>query len=136
MGHDVKKERPVFRNIHVTQLMAYRLPWAGKVSILHRISGLLLFLMLPVVLYIFELSLTSELSYSHFTDLLAGTIAKVMVSVLVWAYLHHFCAGLRYLLLDVHIGVARLTAQQSAIAVLFTSLVLTALFVARLFNFF
>jgi succinate dehydrogenase / fumarate reductase cytochrome b subunit len=63
---DVKKAKPVFRNIGLAQLIKYRLPWAGKVSILHRISGAALFLLLPFILYLFDQSLASELSFMQF----------------------------------------------------------------------
>lgn len=131
-----KKDRPVFRNLDIKQILGYRLPWAGKVSILHRISGALLFLMLPFLLYLFDLSITSKLSYSIFAERLAHPLIKLIVLGLVWAYLHHFCAGIRYLLMDAHVGVERLKAKHSAIAVLIVSLSLTLLFACKLFNLF
>lgn len=124
-----------YRNIGISQIINYHLPWAGKISILHRISGALLFLCLPGLLYLLELSLTSEASYTRFTALLELPMVKLLILALVWAYLHHFCAGIRYLLLDVHIGLARETAQRSALIVLAVSLSLTILFAARLFHF-
>lgn len=127
--------RKRYRNIQITQILNYRLPWAGKVSILHRISGVLLFLCLPGLLYLLELSLSSEGSYVRFTELLELPIIKLSILGLAWAYLHHFCAGIRYLLLDVHIGLARQMAQRSALIVLAVSLSLSALFAARLFHF-
>ncbi|MGO4582221.1 succinate dehydrogenase, cytochrome b556 subunit, partial [Cupriavidus sp. 2TAF22] len=101
MAEAVKQARPEFRNIHVTQLARYRLPWAGKVSILHRASGALMFLLLPFVLYLFEQSVTSELSFAKFSALLSGGFVKLVLLALIWGYLHHFCAGIRFLLLDV-----------------------------------
>lgn len=127
--------RKRYRNIQITQILNYRLPWAGKVSILHRISGVLLFLCLPGLLYLLELSLSSEGSYVRFTELLELPIIKLFILGLAWAYLHHFCAGIRYLLLDVHIGLARQMARRSALIVLAVSLSLSALFAARLFHF-
>ncbi len=67
---DVKNAKPVYRNIGLAQLIQYRLPWAGKVSILHRISGAVLFLMLPFLLYLFDQSLASEMSYQNFQALM------------------------------------------------------------------
>ncbi len=132
-----KKDKVEFRNIHVTQLASYRLPWAGKVSIFHRISGVLLFFMLPFLLILFDASLTTAGSNIVFSDLFfrASPFAKMIVVVVVWAYLHHFCAGVRYLLLDIHIGIERESAQRSAIAVFSLSLFLTVLFAAKLFGF-
>ena len=129
-----KKERPEFRNIHITQLVNYRLPLAGVVSILHRISGLLMFALLPVILYVFELSIRSEVSFEYFQGILAHTHAKVIVLALVWAYMQHFCAGLRHLLMDTHWGLDKDTARKSAASVLAVSLALTALVGAKLFG--
>ncbi|KJJ94225.1 succinate dehydrogenase, partial [Burkholderiaceae bacterium 26] len=114
----------------------YRLPWAGKVSILHRASGALMFLLLPFVLYLFEQSLTSEISFAKFTALLSNGFAKVVVLALIWAYLHHFCAGIRYLILDLHIGIDKASASKSAVSVLIVSLLLTVVFGAKLFGLF
>jgi succinate dehydrogenase / fumarate reductase cytochrome b subunit len=134
---DRAKNRPVFRNIHVTQILRYRLPWAGKVSILHRVSGALLFLALPVVLLpLFELSLTSEISYDRFREVVGQWWVKLILFVLLWGYLHHFCAGLRYLLLDVHVGTEKESAQKSAMAVLAVSLGLTLLLGLKFFGVF
>ncbi|MCK6427939.1 MAG: succinate dehydrogenase, cytochrome b556 subunit, partial [Burkholderiaceae bacterium] len=65
---DPARKRPEFRNIHVTQIVRYRLPPAGIVSILHRVSGALLFLLLPFLVWIFELSVSSELSFARLKD--------------------------------------------------------------------
>ncbi|MGO4579800.1 succinate dehydrogenase, cytochrome b556 subunit, partial [Cupriavidus sp. 2TAF22] len=93
--------RPEYRNIGISQIASYRLPWAGKVSILHRASGAMMFLLLPFVLYLFEQSVTSELSFAKFSALLSGGFVKLVLLALIWGYLHHFCAGIRFLLLDV-----------------------------------
>ena len=74
----VKKDKPVFRNIGLAQLIHYRLPWAGKVSILHRISGAVLFLMLPFLLYLLDQSLASELSYQKFQALTSHFLVKII----------------------------------------------------------
>ena len=102
MAEAVKKPRPEFRNIGIGQIAKYRLPLAGKVSILHRISGLLLFISLPFLLYLLDQSLTSEISFDAFKGFLANPIVKIITLVLSWAYLFHFCAGIRFLLLDTH----------------------------------
>jgi succinate dehydrogenase / fumarate reductase cytochrome b subunit len=134
---NVAKARPVFRNIHVTQILRYRLPWAGKVSILHRVSGALLFLALPLVLLpLFDLSLTSEISFDRFREVVGQWWVKLILFVLLWGYLHHFCAGLRYLVLDVHVGTEKEAAQKSAMVVLAVSLGLTLLIGLKFFGVF
>jgi succinate dehydrogenase / fumarate reductase cytochrome b subunit len=133
---DVKKAKPVYRNIGLAQLIKYRLPWAGKVSILHRISGAALFLLLPFILYLFDQSLASELSFMQFQAFTDHFLVKLICLGLIWSFLHHFCAGIRYLLLDLEIGVEKIPAQKSAILVLVVSLVLTALVGAKLFGLF
>jgi len=133
---DVKKAKPVYRNIGLAQLIKYRLPWAGKVSILHRISGAALFLLLPFILYLFDQSLASELSFMQFQAFTDHFLVKLICLVLIWSFLHHFCAGIRYLLLDLEIGVEKIAANQSAIIVLIVSLTLTAAVGAKLFGLF
>lgn len=127
---------PEFRNIHVFDLMKYRLPWAGKVSILHRVSGLLMFILIPFVLYLFDKSITSEVSFTIFKSVLANPIIKLIILALIWAYLHHFCAGIRFLMLDLHKGIDKSSAAKSAVAVLVISLTLTAVCAAKLFGLF
>jgi succinate dehydrogenase / fumarate reductase cytochrome b subunit len=133
---DVKKAKPVYRNIGLAQLIKYRLPWAGKVSILHRISGAALFLLLPFILYLFDQSLASELSFMQFQAFTDHFLVKLVCLGLIWSFLHHFCAGIRYLLLDLEIGVEKIAANQSAIIVLIVSLALTAVVGAKLFGLF
>ncbi|MEY4481355.1 MAG: succinate dehydrogenase, hydrophobic subunit, cytochrome b556 with SdhD [Pseudomonadota bacterium] len=127
---------PEFRNIHVFDLMKYRLPWAGKVSILHRVSGLLMFILIPFVLYLFDKSITSEVSFTTFKSVLANPIIKLIILALIWAYLHHFCAGIRFLMLDLHKGIDKSSSAKSAVAVLIISLTLTAVCAAKLFGLF
>lgn len=130
----VKKDKPVFRNIGLAQLIHYRLPWAGKVSILHRISGAALFLMLPFLLYLLDLSLASELSYQKFQAITGHVLVKIICLGLIWSFLHHFCAGIRYLLLDLEIGVEKNEANRSAIVVFILGVVLTAIVGLKLFG--
>jgi succinate dehydrogenase / fumarate reductase cytochrome b subunit len=130
----VKKDRPVYKNIGLAQLIKYRLPWAGKVSILHRISGAALFLMLPFLLYLLDQSLASELSYQKFQAITGNVLVKLICLGLIWAFLHHFCAGIRYLLLDLEIGVEKVDANRSAIFVFFLGLALTAIVGLKLFG--
>ena len=131
-----KKERREFRNIHVTELSNYRLPPAGIVSILHRISGAGLFLLLPFLLYLFQLSVTSESSFEYFRGILQNPLVKLVLLGLIWAYMQHFCAGVRHLFMDIHMGIEKDSSKQSAIAVLAVSLFLTFLAGLKLFGVF
>ena len=114
------KKRP--KNLDLTSI---RLPLPGKVSILHRVSGAGLFLFLPVVLWVFSLSLTSADTFATFKLLAASLPAKVVFAGLIWAFAHHICAGIRFLLLDVHVGVEKEAARKSAAAVFVVSIPLT-----------
>jgi succinate dehydrogenase / fumarate reductase cytochrome b subunit len=129
-----KKERPKYSNIHVTQLINYRLPLAGVVSILHRISGFLMFALLPFALYLFEKSLLSEDSYAYYKGIASTPIVKLVLLALIWAYMQHFCAGVRHLFMDVHMGIDKDSARRSAATVLVVSLALTALAGLKLFG--
>jgi succinate dehydrogenase / fumarate reductase cytochrome b subunit len=129
-----RRPRPEFRNIHVTQILGYRLPAAGIVSILHRISGALLFLLLPLLLWLFDLSLTSEISFDRLRAIASNWFAKLVLLGLIWAFLHHLVAGIRYLLLDLHIGVDLAPARSSALAVFAVSIPLTVLAGLRLYG--
>jgi len=131
-----KPNRPVHRNIHIFQLMQYRLPAAGIVSILHRISGFLLFLALPFLLYLFEKSVVSEVSFETFRSVLASPLVKLILLVLVWAYLHHLCAGVRHLFMDLHMGLEKATGRNTSIAVFVVSIPLALLVGVKLFGVF
>jgi len=137
------KTRPVYRNIHVAQLASYRLPPAGWVSILHRISGALMFLLLPFAIWMFDTSLTSEVSFEQFVALfvagalgLPGWLWKLVAFALVWAYLLHFCAGLRHLWMDATHAVGLEFGRISALAAIGISSVLTLALGAKLFGLF
>ncbi len=137
MSNTVVKKRPEYRNIHVTQILKYRLPLAGKLSILHRISGVLLFLALPTILLpLFDKSITSELTFLEMQSLVDNSFVKLVLLGLIWSYLHHFVAGIRYLLLDVHVGTEKYAASKSAAIVFVISLGLTAVFGLKLFGVF
>ncbi len=127
---------PEFRNIHVFDLMKYRLPWAGKVSILHRVSGLLMFVLIPFVLYLLDKSITSEISFETFKAVLANPIIKLIILALIWAYLHHFCAGFRFLRLPLNKAIDQASSAKSAVCVLVISLSLAAVCAAKLFGLF
>ncbi len=132
--NEVKNTKPVYRNIGLAQLIHYRLPWAGKVSILHRISGAVLFLMLPFILYLLDQSLASELSYQKFQAITNHILVKIICLGLIWCFLHHFCAGIRYLLLDLEIGVEKSESNRSAIVVFVLGVALTAVVGLKLFG--
>ncbi|UCV17062.1 succinate dehydrogenase, cytochrome b556 subunit [Quatrionicoccus australiensis] len=116
----IKKQRP--KNLDLTSI---RLPLPGKVSILHRVSGVGLFLFLPVMLWLFSASLTSAETFADFKAISASLPAKVIVAGLLWAFVHHFCAGIRFLLLDLHVGIEKEAARQSAAVVFAVSIPLT-----------
>jgi len=134
------RNRPVYRNIHVTQIVGYRLPPAGIVSILHRVSGALMFLLLPFVIWLFDVSLTSEISYERFTSafvaglgFLPGWVMKLVALALIWAYLHHFIAGVRHLWMDMTHSVSKAQGQVSAWITLGASAGLTLALAVKLF---
>jgi succinate dehydrogenase / fumarate reductase cytochrome b subunit len=132
-----RKSRPQFKNIGYGQILtSYKLPWSGKVSILHRVSGALLFLSLPFILYLFDKSITSEISFITFSEMVANPLIKLFILALIWGFLHHFCAGIRFLMLDTHRGIEKHQIQKSAITVLVVSLALTLVLGAKLFNLF
>ena len=136
-----RRPRPVHRNIHVSQIVSYRLPPAGIVSILHRISGAMMFLLLPFVIWLFDTSVTSEISYERFTAAfsagllgLPGWMVKVVVLALIWAYLHHFIAGVRHVWMDVTHSVTKQQGHSSAVFTLAASALLTVALGAKLFG--
>ncbi len=104
-----------------------RLPLPGVVSIMHRVSGAALFAAIPLLLYALEGSLSSTERYAAFRACIAQPLVKLFLLGVLWAFLHHACAGVRYLLMDVHVGVDLPAARLSAKLVLVVSLVLTAL---------
>jgi len=118
----MSKPRPKHLN-----LFQIRLPLPGVVSIMHRAFGALLFLMIPLGLYAMQLSLESSQSFEALKAVLGEPLVKLFVLGLVWAYLHHFCAGLRYLALDLDYGTDLAPARASAKAVVAASLGLTLL---------
>ena len=135
MTDTAAKPRPQFRNIGIAQIAKYRLPLAGKLSILHRVSGALLFLCLPlVILPLFAASVASPESYAGIAEYAGNPIVKLVFLALVWGYLHHFCAGIRYLVLDLHIGIDKVSAQKSAGVAFGVSLALTVVFALKLFG--
>lgn len=135
MSDTAKKQRPQYRNVSVPQILSYRMPLAARTSILHRISGALLFLSLPlIILPLFAMSLSSPAGFAALSSVFGNPMVKIVVLALVWGYLHHFCAGIRYLALDLGKGNDKYTANKTAISVLVVSLGLTAVFALKLFG--
>jgi succinate dehydrogenase / fumarate reductase cytochrome b subunit len=137
---DTLKQRPQFRNIHVSQIVAYRLPPAGIVSILHRVSGVLMFLLMPFIIWMFDASVSSEVSYDVFRAAFAagvgfvpGWFLKLVALALIWAYLHHLIAGIRHLWMDATHAVTKQFGHTSAIVTLAISVLLTLALGFKLF---
>lgn len=137
------KKRPEFRNINAFKdLPSYRLPIAGIVSILHRISGFLMFILMPFIIWMFDNSISSEISFAKFKSAfnvgmlgLPGVLWKLAALALVWAYLHHFIAGLRHLWMDTHHdAVSKEFGKSSAVFTLAVSIGLTLVLGAKLFG--
>jgi succinate dehydrogenase / fumarate reductase cytochrome b subunit len=114
------KKRP--KNLDLTTI---QLPLPGKVSILHRVSGAGMFICFPLLLWLFSASLNSPESFATFKSIAGMLPVKVVLAGLLWAFVHHFCAGIRFLLLDLHIGIEKEEARKSAVAVLAVSIPLT-----------
>ncbi|TDM06188.1 MAG: succinate dehydrogenase, cytochrome b556 subunit [Ideonella sp. MAG2] len=136
------KTRPEFRNINaLSDLPNYRLPPAGIVSILHRISGAILFLLLPFIIWLFDKSVTSEISFEVFRNaFVAGigpipaVLVKLVVLAILWGYLHHFIAGVRHLWMDATHSVSKEQGKSSAIVTLALGTLLTLALGAKLFG--
>jgi len=116
----VAKPRPKHLN-----LMQIRLPIAGIVSIMHRVSGAVLFLLLPLLLWLFQASLESTATFAEFRKVVTHPLMKLVLLGLLWGYLHHLFAGLRHLFLDLDLGTELETARLSSIIVLVAGIVLT-----------
>jgi succinate dehydrogenase cytochrome b subunit len=127
-GELPRTARPVYLN-----LLRIRQPAPAVVSILHRLSGAILFVAgIPLLLWAVQQSLAPADAYAWLQEVLARPAVKLLLLGFVWAYVHHFCAGIRYLLLDLHIGTELKPSRQSAFAVLVVSVALTAIIGARL----
>ncbi|MBC7490209.1 MAG: succinate dehydrogenase, cytochrome b556 subunit [Glaciimonas sp.] len=134
MSEAEKNQRLQFRNININQIIDYRLPLAGFTSILHRISGLLMFLLLPFILFLLDTSLVSENSFEYFKGITSIWFVKLIILGLSWSYLHHFCAGIRHLVMDNHIGLDKNSARKSAIGVFIVSLPLALVVALKQFG--
>lgn len=120
--------RPKYYDLNLLNL-----PMPGLVSIFHRITGVAMFLFLiPLVLVVLQSTLSGESGFNTWKAYFANPVVKLIVIGFVWSYLHHFFAGIRYLLLDVHVGIAKEPAQASAKLVLFAGVIATAIFAVRI----
>ena len=138
---ELAKKRPEFRNINAFKdLPGYRWPLAALVSGMHRASGLVMFLLLPFIIWMFDTSVSSEFSFARFTaafstglGFVPGWLIKLATLALIWSYLHHFTAGLRHLWMDVsHSAVSKQFGKTSALTVLVISITLTVVLGAKL----
>ncbi len=138
-----RAKRPEFRNINaISDLPTYKFPIAAIVSIMHRISGAILFVLMPFIIWMFDTSVSSEISFARFTHVFSagigfvpGWFVKLAALGIIWSYLHHFAAGMRHLWMDVnHDAVTKQFGRSSALAVLTVSLLLTAALGAKLFG--
>jgi len=123
-------------------ITGYKYPLAAFVSILHRGSGMLMFFLLPFIVWLFDASLTSEITYSRFTSVfiagawfLPGGFIKLIALALIWSYLHHLIAGLRHLWMDATHAVGLEFGRQSAVFTVGVSVILTIAIGVKLFFF-
>ncbi|MDP2771550.1 MAG: succinate dehydrogenase, cytochrome b556 subunit [Giesbergeria sp.] len=140
---ELAKKRPEFRNINAFKdLTTYRMTPAAWVSILHRASGAILFLLLPLVIWLFDTSVSSEYSFARFKSafgvglgFVPGWFLKLVVLGIIWGYLHHMIAGMRHLWMDVsHEAVNKQFGKSSAIFTMVVSISLTLALGAKLFG--
>jgi succinate dehydrogenase / fumarate reductase cytochrome b subunit len=143
LASSASKKRPEFRNINAfTDLPSYRLPVAGIVSILHRVSGAIMFFLMPFIIWMFDTSISSEISFAKFKSAfnlgmlgLPGFLWKLVALALIWAYLHHAIAGLRHLWMDTHHdAVSKEFGKSSATFTLVVSIGLAIVLGAKLFG--
>ena len=118
----IKKKRP--KNLDLTTI---RLPLPGILSILHRVSGAGLFLLLPLLLWLFQSSVSTPESFATFKVVATSPFVKIILLGLLWAVCHHFCAGIRYLFLDMHVGIDLESARLSSKIVFVVSIALTVI---------
>ena len=115
--------RPKYLN-----LFEIRMPVPAFVSIVHRVTGAALFLLIPLLLYLLQLSLETPQTFAAFKSIVSQPLMKLALIGLVWAYLHHFCAGIRHLALDLHFGVGLEWARATSWVVLAVSIGLALVF--------
>jgi succinate dehydrogenase / fumarate reductase cytochrome b subunit len=122
------KPRPVYLN-----LFRIRMPLPSIISFFHRLTGAVLLVFgIPLMLAGVGASLASPDSYASLKQTLAHPLAKLVLIGFVWAFLHHFFAGIRHLLLDLNKGIELAPARQSSVIVLALSLALTLIAAVKL----
>ncbi|MFZ3175010.1 MAG: succinate dehydrogenase, cytochrome b556 subunit [Thiobacillus sp.] len=124
--------KPIVRPVYLN-LLRIHLPLPGWVSILHRVSGVLLFAALPLGVWALSVSLADEAGFQRIADRVTHPLAKSVLLLLIWAFVHHLLAGLRHLALDVHWGVELRHARQTGSAVLLATGLITLLAAWRLY---
>ncbi len=137
-----RPKRTEFRNLNAFKdLPGYRWPLASLVSGMHRASGLIMFLLMPFIVWMFDTSLSSEISFARFTGaftagigFVPGIIVKLAALALIWAYLHHFFAGMRHIRMDIFHTVSKEAGKSTAQIVLVLSLSLTLVLGVKLFG--
>jgi succinate dehydrogenase / fumarate reductase cytochrome b subunit len=142
MSDPVAKQRPEFNNIDFPSLLSYRWPVASLASGMHRVSGAVMFFLMPFIIWMFDTSVSSELSFMKFKAAfnvgmlgIPGFFWKLVALALIWAGVHHFIAGLRHLYMDTHHHkVNKDFGRQTASVVLALTLSLTAVLGAKLFG--
>jgi succinate dehydrogenase / fumarate reductase cytochrome b subunit len=139
---EASRKRPEFRNINAfSDLTTYRMTPAAWVSILHRASGALMFLLLPLIVWLFDTSVSSEISFASFASAFSagvgfvpGWLFKLVVLAIIWAYLHHLLAGMRHVYMDATHKVSKEFGKSTALATLVVSIGLTLVLGAKLFG--
>ena len=120
------EKRPVYLN-----LLKIRLPTTGIVSFAHRVSGFLLFLAIPFAIYLLELSVSSASGFRQSLDMLQQPLMQLIMLIAVWALVHHFLAGIRYLFLDFDIGVDKAGSNLSAWTVIALEVCIMLIYIWR-----
>jgi succinate dehydrogenase / fumarate reductase cytochrome b subunit len=124
--------KPIARPVYL-DLFRIHLPLAGWVSILHRVSGALLFAALPLAVWALSISLAGDAGFRRIADWMAHPLARLALLGLMWAFAHHLLAGVRHLALDAHWGTDLKRARRSSLVVLLASGLVTLLAAWRLF---
>ncbi|MDU0810447.1 MAG: succinate dehydrogenase, cytochrome b556 subunit [Burkholderia sp.] len=127
MTRFLRKKTQEYRNISFVDItMKYRMPLAAYVSILHRISGILLFFFLPFLLFLFDQSLTSKLRFEAFIAALSNIVVKLFIIMMLWGFIFHFCSGMRHILMDINYDLSsKECGKVTAIAVICISSIIT-----------
>ncbi len=133
---DSKKQRKEFRNIGPADLLFHiKQPPAAKASFLHRVSGALLVILLPIVIVpLFAASVSSPTTFNTMKAWVDNPVGKIVLLVMIWAYCHHFLAGIRFLILDTHTGDSKKTSQRTGAVVIGLALLLAVIFGTKLFG--